>query len=277
MARLRLTVAYHGGAFHGLAPQPGQRTVVGVLAEALAKMLRLPEPPMMTMSGRTDAGVHAWGQVLHLQLPDGASAETIDTHRIGRSLYRMLSPEIVVRNVTVVGDEFDARFSATSRRYKYTVLNDEYPDPWLADTAWHVPSPLNIDLMRLGCDPLLGEHDFSSFCGAPERPGLTNNRCIFSATWTRQIHDPRLLVFEISGNAFCRQMVRSVTGLLVDIGRGNRTPGEVLGVLNAKDRNAAGSVAPSHGLCLWEVSYPVDLTRKPRTYGTHQKDTPTTT
>jgi tRNA pseudouridine38-40 synthase len=250
--RLRLLVAYHGAAFHGLAPQPGQRTVVGEIASALATVLRLDSPPEMVMSGRTDAGVHAWGQVLHVDVPVGS-----DPTRVERSLRKMLAPEIVVRSVEAVDTAFDARFSATFRRYRYTILNDPLPDPWLADNAWHVREPLDLDLMRLGIDPFVGEHDFSSFCGAVQDPARqTNNRRVLSGSVTRQGHDPRLVVFEIVGTAFCRQMVRSITGFLVDIGRGKRTPGEVRSVLGARDRAAAGTVAPPHGLCLWEVGYP---------------------
>jgi tRNA pseudouridine38-40 synthase len=243
-------VAYHGGAFHGLAPQPGQRTVVGVIAAALQQITRSTEPLEFVMSGRTDAGVHAWGQVLHVDVHDG-----VDVTRVERSLRKMLAPEIVVRSVTVAADDFDARFDALWRRYRYTILHDPLPDPWLADTAWHVSQSLNIDVMRLGIDPFIGEHDFSSFCGAVQHEGQTNRRRVLRGTIELSRHDPRLLVFEITGQAFCRQMVRSITGFLVDIGLGRRSPGEVRSVLAAANRSAAGTVAPPHGLCLWEVGY----------------------
>ena len=248
--RLRLLVAYHGAGFHGLAPQPGQRTVVGVIGEAIAMVLRLPEVPDFTMSGRTDAGVHAWGQVLHVDVPDD-----VDPVRVERSLRKMLSPEVVVRSVEVTSAEFDARHSATWRLYRYSILNDPIADPWLADTAWHVSEPLNVDLMRLAIDPFIGEHDFSSFCGAVQHEGQTNKRRILAGSIRRVEEDPRLLVLELLGTAFCRQMVRSVTGFVVDVGRGRRTPGEVLAVIERRDRSAAGTVAPPHGLCLWEVGY----------------------
>jgi tRNA pseudouridine38-40 synthase len=250
MIRLRMLVAYHGEGFHGLAPQAGHRTVVGEIAAKVALITRMDAPPTMVMSGRTDTGVHAWGQVLHVDVPDGT-----DPARVGKSLRGMLAPEIVVRSVEVVGSDFDARHSAKWRRYEYTILNDLVPDPWLADTAWHVADPLNIDLMRLGVDPLIGEHDFSSFCGAPEHPGQTNNRRVMSASVQRMHTDDRLVQFEIVGNAFCRQMVRAITGFLVDIGRGKRTPGDVRWVLDSKDRSVAGTLAPPHGLCLREVGY----------------------
>lgn len=253
MVRLRLLVAYHGAAFSGLAPQPGKRTVTSELAAALALVTRMDVPPKLAMSGRTDAGVHSWGQVLHADVPDG-----VNPARIQKSLRTMLSPEIVVREVSIVDSSFDARYSAIWRRYRYTILNDRNPDPWLADTAWFIQSTLKMDVMRLGLDPLIGEHDFSSFCTAPEKESRTNRRRVISATLHRPAYDPRLMVFEIVGNAFCRQMVRSITGFLVEIGKGKRTPGEVRSVLLAEDRHLAAKVAPAHGLCLWEVGYPGD-------------------
>lgn len=252
MVRLRLTVAYHGAKFAGLAPQPGERTVVGEIARVLMTVCRLPEPPHVIMSGRTDAGVHGFGQVLAVDVP-----ENVDLVRLTKSMRSMLGPQIVIRSLEVAEPSFDARHDALWRRYRYTVLNDPVGDPFLAETTWHVTAPLDLDLLRLGCDPLIGEHDFSSFCATVEHDGQTNRRLVMAAQWTRPKHDERLLVFEIVGNAFCRQMVRSITGLLVDIGRGRRTAGEVQSVLRAKDRSVASPVAPAHGLCLWEVGYPV--------------------
>ncbi len=244
-------MGYHGGAFFGLAIQPNQRTVIGEIIKVLMTICRLPDPPHIIMSGRTDTGVHGWGQVLAIDLPDG-----LDLDRVTRSMRKMLAPEIVIRDVRIAAPDFDARYDAIWRRYRYTVLNDPVGDPFLADTTWHVTAPLDLDLLRLGCDPLIGTHDFSSFCPAVERPNQTNTRIVMSAAWTRLKHDPRLLVFEIVGNAFCRQMVRSITGVLVDVGRGGRTAGEILSILRAKDRSRLPPVAPAHGLCLWEVGYP---------------------
>ncbi len=246
-----MTVAYHGARFHGLAPQPGQRTVVGEIADVVMKVARLDAVPHMIMSGRTDAGVHGWGQVLACDVP-----EEVDLARLHRSLSKMLGPQIVVRALSIAHCDFDPRHDALWRRYRYTVLADPVADPFLAETAWHVAAPLDLDLMRLACDPLLGEHDFSSFCAVVEHEGQTNIRRVMSAGWTQPKHDPRLLVFEIVGNAFCRQMVRSITGLLIDVGKGKRHAGEILSILRAKDRAQSSPVAPAHGLCLWEVGYP---------------------
>ena len=161
--RVRMLVAYDGSGFHGFAAQPGQRTVAGVLAEAIEKVAR--HPVDLTCAGRTDRGVHAWGQVVSLDLP-----ASVDLEALQRSLVKLCGPAIVVREIGVAAPDFDARFSATGRTYRYTVLNRPVPDPFLATTAWHVPVPLDLELLTLACDPFLGEHDFSAFCRRPKAP-----------------------------------------------------------------------------------------------------------
>ena len=163
--RVRMLVAYDGSGFHGFAAQPGQRTVAGVLAEAIEQVAR--HPVDLTCAGRTDRGVHAWGQVVSLDLP-----ASVDLESLQRSLVKLCGPAIVVREIGVAAPDFDARFSATGRTYRYTVLNRPVPDPFLATTAWHVPAPLDLELLTLACDPFLGEHDFSAFCRRPKtQPG----------------------------------------------------------------------------------------------------------
>ncbi len=244
-----MTVAYDGTDFRGLAPNPGVRTVVG---EMVAKL----EPyvgyrPDIVMSGRTDAGVHATGQVVSFDLP----VELAVPGRLQKLLNIGLGPEIVVRDVELVDSDFSARFSATSRRYQYLILNRSVPEPLLARTSWWVPEPLELDVMRLACDPLIGEHDFSSFCrrpkGATVEPSLV--RRVDEASW--RLIGPGLLRFEILGSAFCHQMVRSIVGFHMAVGRGKRTAGQLREVLAARDRNRAESPAPPHGLVLVETSY----------------------
>jgi tRNA pseudouridine38-40 synthase len=242
--RVRLTVAYHGAGFRGMAAQPGQRTVAGVLGEAVEKVVRIPVD--LAVAGRTDAGVHARGQVVAFDVP-----AAVDAHDLASRLNRMLAPEIVVRSAAVVASDFDPRRWATGRRYRYTVLNRPLPDPWLADTAWWVPGPLDLRTMRAGADPLLGEHDFSSFCRKQGDASLV--RVVREAEWL-DLGDG-LLRFEIEASSFCQQMVRAVVGTLVDVGLGRRTAADVALALRSKDRSKAGPVAPPHGLCLWEVSY----------------------
>jgi tRNA pseudouridine38-40 synthase len=248
--RVRLLVAYQGAGFSGFARNVGVRTVAGDLAEALGTVLR--HPVRLTCAGRTDAGVHAWGQVVTFD-----AREDVDLVTLQRAVNHLVGPAIVVREATVAEPGFDARHSAVSRCYRYTVLNRPVPDPFLAGTSWHVPVPLDLAALRLGCDPLLGEHDFSSFCRKPKvAPGVT-------ASMTRRVIDARwldlgdgVLRFDIEATAFCQQMVRSIVGLLVDVGRGRRRAGQVRGILAAGDRAASSPPAPPQGLVLWQDRYP---------------------
>jgi tRNA pseudouridine38-40 synthase len=219
--------------------------VAGVLGPALEKVLR--REPDITCAGRTDAGVHAWGQVVSLPCePD------VDVRRLQKALNGMLAPEVVVRACEVVDGAFDARHSARWRSYRYTVVNRPVPDPFVARFAWWVPGNLRFEAMQLGADPFVGEHDFAAFCrGGP--PGSTTVRRVEACRWTDA--GDGILEFEIRATAFCWQMVRSIVGTLVDIGTGARRAGEVMGMLRAKERSAAGKVAPPHGLCLREVGY----------------------
>jgi tRNA pseudouridine38-40 synthase len=247
LVRVRLLVAYHGAGFHGFAPNRQVRTVGGVLTEALERVVG--QTVVLTCAGRTDTGVHAWGQVVHVDLP-----EDTDLVALQRSLNRMLGPEVVVRSLGEAPDDFDARRSATARRYRYTVLNRPVPDPFLAATAWHVADPLDLRAMRLACDPLIGEHDFSAFCRRPEGEGHSMVRRVLSADWV-DLGDG-LLRFDIEASAFCHQMVRSIVGTLVWMGLGKLPPGEMAAILRSGDRSQARQPAPPHGLCLWEVVYP---------------------
>jgi tRNA pseudouridine38-40 synthase len=247
---VRLVVAYDGTDFHGFADQPGQRTVAGVLVEAIEQALRTPVVDF-TGAGRTDAGVHAWGQVVSFRVGSDPSA-ALDVVRLRSVLNRRLGPEVVVREAALAADGFDARRSACWRRYRYTVVNRPEPDPFLARTAWWVAEPLDLALLRLGADPFVGEHDFAAFCRkGPE--GSTTVRRVLASCW----HDrgDGVLVYEVRASSFCWQMVRSVVGTLVEVGHGRKRPGDVMGIIRGKDRQAAGQLAPPHGLCLWEVGY----------------------
>jgi tRNA pseudouridine38-40 synthase len=245
-----MVVAYDGSGFHGFALQPGQRTVAGVLSEAIERVTR--RPAELTCAGRTDRGVHAWGQVVSLDLPAPTDLEALH-----RSLLKLCGPAVVIREIGRAEADFDARFSATGRTYRYTVLNRAVPDPFLAATSWHVPEPLDLELLALACDPFLGEHDFSAFCRRPkvaegqEPPSLV--RRVRRAGWT-DLGDG-VLRLEIEANAFCHQMVRSIVGTMVAAGHAKLRAGEIRGVLRAGDRSAAAPIAPPQGLCLWHVTY----------------------
>ncbi|MBV8984451.1 MAG: tRNA pseudouridine(38-40) synthase TruA [Acidimicrobiia bacterium] len=244
--RVRMTVAYDGSGFHGFAAHPGVKTVGGTLAAAIGKVRGYRVE--LTCAGRTDKGVHAWGQVVSFD----AEEFGLDLEVLQKSLNKMLGPAIVVRDAVKAHNTFDARRSAVARRYRYTVLNRPVPDPFLARTAWHVVAPLDIRALTLACDPVIGEHDFSSFCRLPEP----------DASLIRRVHDARwldlgegVLRFDIEASAFCHQMVRSIVGTMVDVGRGKKKAGDMVGIIAAEDRHAAGQPAPPHGLCLWEVLY----------------------
>lgn len=243
----RATVAYLGAGFHGFAAQPGQRTVAGALGAALERSLR--HTVELTCAGRTDTGVHAWGQVVSFR-----GRADADVAAVARSVNRALAPAVVVRDLAVAEDGFDARRWATRRRYRYTVLNRPVPDPFWAHLAWHVPAPLDLRAMQLACDPLIGEHDFTSFCRRP--PGGSALRRVSAAGW--EALGEGILRFEVDASSFCHQMVRSLVGTLVEVGSrtGRRRAGDMTGILLARDRAAAGQLAPPHGLCLWEVTYP---------------------
>ena len=247
--RVRATVAYDGGPYHGFAVNQGVRTVGGDLTEAFVKCLR--QPVELTCAGRTDTGVHARGQVVSFDAPDNADLPGVRT-----AVNRMLAPAIVIRALESAPEGFDARFAATSRTYRYTVLNQEVPDPFLAATAWHYPRLLQIDAMNAAAAFLVGEHDFSSFCRRQHRADGTEKsrvRRVIRAEWVAE--DDNLLRFEIESSSFCHQMVRSITGTLVDIGAERRPPEAMGTILATKDRSGVPNLAPPHGLCLWSVSY----------------------
>lgn len=245
-----MILAYDGSGFHGFAVNLGVPTVAGTLASALESVLG--HAVTLTCAGRTDRGVHARGQVVTF----AAVGDGLDVVRLQRSLNRMIGPAIAVRDTTIVPPDFDARFSAHSRRYHYLVLNRPHPDPFLARTAWHVERPLRRAALDLGCDPFVGEHDFAAFCRRPKRTDGTEAslaRRVLSASW----HDAGdgLLRFQIEATAFCHQMVRSIVGTLVEVGLGRRRAGELAAVIRSGDRRFAGELAPPHGLMLWSVRY----------------------
>jgi tRNA pseudouridine38-40 synthase len=243
---LRLLVAYDGSGYHGFAMQPGVATVGGALAAALERHLR--HTVELTCAGRTDSGVHAWGQVVTFDARADADPVVLQ-----RAVNRAVRPGIVVREAAVAEPGFDARRSATGRVYRYTVRNDPVADPFTARTAWHVPAPLDLPAMRLACDALHGEQDFSSFCRRPPVPDASLVRIVRDARW----HDlgEGMLRFDIEASAFCHQMVRSIVGTLVDVGLGKKRAGQMTSIVRAQDRSKAAQPAPPHGLCLWQVQY----------------------
>ena len=248
--RVRARVAYHGAPFHGFADNPGVPTVAGVLNESLGRAVG--EPVAVTCAGRTDRGVHALGQVISFDVPDGTDLETL-----ARSVNAQCGPAVFVADLVVTADDFDARFSATGRTYRYRILNHSEPDPLLADQSWHVPEPLDLEAMAEAGRYLLGVHDFTSFCRRPRtgravEPSLV--RRVEALSWIEPDGEGAL-VFEITASSFCHQMVRSIVGTLVAVGQGQRSAADIPAVIAAGDRQAAGRPAPPHGLVLWSVRY----------------------
>jgi tRNA pseudouridine38-40 synthase len=276
--RWRLVLAYDGSAYRGFAAQPSQVTVAGSLAEALARTTRAPAPPRVTCAGRTDAGVHARGQVVHVDLPstlprvrrDGAT-RPMGPDDLRGALNRQLGPSIVVREAAVAPEGFDARRSATARHYRYLVWNAPAPDPLLAPVSWHVPAPLDLRVAAAATDAFVGEHDFSAFCRRPpsQRADEALVRRVRRAGWSlergSEVGDAarfgppgdagRLLRLDIEADSFCHQMVRSIVALLVEVGRGGRNVADVVAALRAADRAGLPAPAPAHGLCLVAVGY----------------------
>jgi tRNA pseudouridine38-40 synthase len=252
--RVRLVIAYDGSRFHGFAENVGVDTVAGALRTAIERAVR--RPVTLVGAGRTDAGVHASGQVVSTDVP-----ADVDLTRFVRRVNAQVAPSIVVRGAQWVEHDFDARFDALWRHYRYRILAQPEADPFLAATTWHVTAELSLSAMRLASDAIVGEHDFSSFCrrprSAPDEAPVSLVRRVILAEWHPVDDDGRrLLHFDIRATAFCHQMVRSIVGTLVDVGIGRLSAGDMLSVLGRRDRAAAGRVAPPHGLCLREVGYP---------------------
>lgn len=239
----RLEIAYDGAGFRGYARQEGQRTVQGELEGALATLLG--DPVETAVAGRTDAGVHAFGQVVSF-----VSEEEIDTGRFRRGLDGILGPEIGVKEVAVAPDDFNARFSAEWRRYRYLLDTRQFTDPLTRGFVWSVGRDLDVGAMRSAAAVLAGEHDFSSFCRSVG--GKSNVRRV---TELSLVEEDGLLAIWAQANAFCHQMVRSIVGYLYDIGRGFSPADGAAQVLAARDRSTVATVAPPHGLTLWEVGY----------------------
>ncbi|MER5619660.1 tRNA pseudouridine(38-40) synthase TruA [Streptosporangium sp. NPDC002544] len=272
MVRLRLDLAYDGTDFSGWAKQPGRRTVQGEIEEALGRILRLPEPPALTVAGRTDAGVHARGQVAHVDLDAGVLGALDSRNRRGvptwepgsveelderlsatrRRLAGVLPPDVRVHRVTVAPEGFDARFSALSRRYAYRISDAPGGvDPLRRrEIVWY-NRPLDVDRLNAAAAGLLGEHDFAAFC--KRREGATTIRELQRLDWVRE---DGFIVATVVADAFCHSMVRALVGSLLPVGEGRLTVEWPQGVLSRAVRDSGVHVAPAHGLCLEEVRYP---------------------
>ena len=255
--RLRIDLAYDGTDFHGWAAQPGLRTVQGELTAALATVLRL-DSVAVVCAGRTDAGVHARGQVVHCDVD-------VVPDQPARRLNGVLPVDIRVRAVTEAPEGFDARFSAVWRRYAYRVADaTQLLDPLTRHHVLAWPRALDLDAMNEASAALLGLHDFASFC--KQREGATTIRTLQELRWER---DPDgIAVGTVRADAFCHSMVRSLVGCLLAIGEGRKQPGWAPEMLTAQRRDPAVAVVHAHGLTLEEVGYPPDHELAARTLQT---------
>ena len=250
--RIRMDLAYEGTDFHGWASQPGLRTVQGTLEAALATLLRVPTVAVVC-AGRTDTGVHARGQVTHLDVDEDTLAGA--TGRLLPRLNGILPPDVRVRSVAAAPLGFDARFSAIWRRYCYRVADRAGSvDPLARRQVLAWPRPLDLEAMNDASAALLGEHDFASFC--KRREGATTIRTLLELGWDR---DPDgLAVATVRADAFCHSMVRSLVGCLLAVGEGRRPAAWAGEILRAGARDPSVTVVHAHGLTLEEVRYPPD-------------------
>jgi len=268
MRNIKLVIEYEGTNYHGWQVQPGLKTIQGVLQSKLSMITKADTE--VIGAGRTDAGVHALGQVANFR-----TDSRMTTEEFKAALNSVLPKDIVIKHVQEVEDDFHARYSATSRTYRYTILHSTTPSAFLRNYTYLVSYPLDVDSMADACKGLLGTHDFSSFAstGDPVRSfvrtvsdaRILDTRCSILDTgyWMLDARcsmpacstEHRLICFHMEANAFLRGMVRSIAGTLLEIGKGKMPPEKMKEILKAKDRSAAGPSLPARGLCLIKVDY----------------------
>ena len=251
--RVRLDCGYDGTDFSGWAAQPDRRTVAGVISETLSILVGPDDPADLTVAGRTDAGVHATGQVCHVDIAAPRWARLATS--LVRRLAALLPPDVRVYRAYEVPATFDARFSALFRRYEYRVADAAWgaPPKRHRDTlAW--PRALSLDALNNAASLLVGEHDFVAYCR--RKPGTTTVRAISDLSWHRRGDD--ILVATVEADAFCQAMVRSLVGALLAVGDGRRPESWPASLLTRGERASEVVVAPAHGLTLVAVGYPED-------------------
>lgn len=245
MSRLKCIIAYDGTQFSGYQIQPNKRTVQAELEHRLEQLHKGKEVKV-TASGRTDAGVHAKGQVIHFD-----SDLKIPLLGWRKALNSILPADISIMSVEEVAPDFHARFDAKGKEYRYRIQTGDVPDPLRRHYVYHYPYPLNEEAMTRAIDYLIGTHDFTSFCSAKTEME-DKVRTIYHISFVRNDDE---LIFRFVGNGFLYNMVRIVMGTLLEVGSGLRQPEDIKAILLAKDRRAAGKTAPAQGLYLWQVFY----------------------
>lgn len=244
MRNIKLTISYDGTGFHGFQSQPRLRTVQGELERAILKLTG--ESVKVIGSGRTDAGVHAWGQVVNF-----LTASRIPAEKWPIAMNVNLPSDIVVRSAEEVPVSFHSRYDAVGKVYRYQIDRGRYPDVFLRRYAWHVPQDLDLAAMQEAAGHMAGEHDFTSFCSSAT-PVEDKVRQVQKVQIEEREH---LLWITVEGSGFLWNMVRIMVGTLVDAGRGRIAPDQIPEILRARDRTVAGETAPAHGLTLLRVHY----------------------
>lgn len=246
MACYKLVVEYDGTAYGGWQVQPNARSIQGMLEAALERLTGLPQ--RVQGAGRTDAGVHARGQVARVVVPENIPAE-----RVALAINARLPKDIVVRSATPIDSAFDPRRDAKQKLYRYTLHADSIRPALGRQYCWHIPRPLDIDAMRVACRHVEGTHDFTSFTKSnPDTPPGANVRTIDHCTL---LQAERQIQIDVQGRSFLYNMVRNLVGTVVDVGAGRFLPSAIPGMLEARDRRCAGQGAPACGLCLEWIRY----------------------
>ena len=250
---LVIRIGYRGAGFAGFAEQPSVRTVAGELRRALETALR--RPCELTCAGRTDAGVHAIAQ--YVSVPVTEAELGLPGERLMRSLVALTPDDLSVQAILRAPAGFSARFDAISRSYRYRIAASQARPVLAWEHSWWYRGALDVDAMAEAARPLLGEHDFKSFCKASSAEGKPTSRYVGALDVGRvREAGEELVAIDVTGNAFLHNMVRTIAGSLVEVGRGHRAPGWIEGVLAARDRSAAGPCAPAKGLTFVGVAYP---------------------
>ncbi|MCP3029597.1 tRNA pseudouridine(38-40) synthase TruA [Halobacillus sp. A5] len=246
MDRIKCTVQYDGTRYAGYQVQSNGNTVQEELEKALTKIHK-GRKVKVTASGRTDSGVHARGQVIHFD-----TDLTIPAPNWKRALDTILPPDIHITEAEQAAKDFHARYDTTGKEYRYFVWNSREPDIFRRNFSYHIKMPLNLDAMRKACRIIEGEHDFTSFCASRSDVKGSKVRTIHHSTIEK---NGAVLIFIFKGSGFLYNMVRILTGTLLEVGRGEREPEDLKAIIEALDREAAGKTAPPHGLFLWKVDY----------------------
>ncbi len=250
---LKMTLEYEGTAYHGWQIQPNGVTIQETVESVLERLTQV--RPKVIASGRTDAGVHAEGQVAHFH-----SDTKLSCDELRKGLNALLPHDIVVRKVDAVPEEFHARYSALGKTYRYVILNRPFPSVFERNRCWHIPRPLDVEAMERAAQFLLGRHDFSSFrasdcCAKHPLREIRRLEILQEGAWIRVY---------LSADAFLKHMVRNIVGTLVEVGWGKMDPAQVREILEGRDRTKAGPTAPAMGLFLESVEYGQGLRRRER-------------